>query len=180
MHFRNKQYLFRKGNTNWLNDHQKKELDHSSSLVTGVSIPSEPVFHLISLYFLCLGYQPPLCSPTVPPNFATVGKKSLDHFILPYQPFFRKEFHCTSFLTIWLVGLFFLLEDTREHDCFQYLLVQRKTKYHSKLARIRSINPVSCFTIYKSVLSNRLVLHLFSGIRKHIYPTNSTVKNYFS
>lgn len=164
MQLTNKQYLFRKGNTYWLNNYQKKELDHGSSLVTSVPIPSEITFHAISLYFVCFGYLPSLCSP--PSNFSILGKKNQDSFILPYQPFFRKEILLPS---DWQ-GCSLLLEDTREHDCFQSPLVQRKTKHHSKSASTRSINPESCFAIYKLVLSNRLVLHLFAGIRKHIYP----------
>lgn len=74
-------------------------------------------------------------------------------------------------------GCSLLLEDTREHDCFPSLGAEghRNPKLHSKLASTRSINPLSCFTISKSVLLHRLVLHLFSWIRKH----TSTIKNEF-
>lgn len=50
-------------------------------------------------------------------------------------------------------GCSLLLEDSIEHDCFQPLLVLRKTKLYSKLPSNRSINPVSCFIISKLVLS---------------------------
>lgn len=107
MKLRNKQFVFRKGNTYWLNNYQKKELDHGSSVETSVPIPSEITFHVISLYFLSwlskVTLYPhiptPLPTATLSPNFSILGKKSQDPFILPQQPFLKKEIHF-GFFTI--------------------------------------------------------------------------------
>lgn len=105
-----------------------------------------------------------------------------NHSLAPHLPkscHFRKE-KSKSFYTplstipqerdpLWFLyhltgGAALLLEDTREHDCFPSLgaAEHRNPKLHSILASTRSLNPLSCFTISKLVLSNRLVLHLCS------------------